>query len=203
MENLKSLPKLNISQHTLKSILTDPVLSEDTYFLFFTDSRDPTQSEPVVTATGIPAGWRFFWFNELTNEWFVNKVNEEDELIWGKIIDDKNLLTILKSEGWKINTSRVDVDISDPEFDTVYDVGDTDEEITVIFGLNANILAPAQANLLINSGTGYIVRGTALLSGIVATEQQTISKIIPAGSLFKFHEQSGTASIISVSRLSL
>jgi hypothetical protein len=84
--------------------LDDPVLTPYTNFFCFLADRDPTSSEPLVYQ-GYD-GLIIFWVNESTEQIFISMNNLATPLAWDKIITQSILLSVLKTLGWNINTSR-------------------------------------------------------------------------------------------------
>lgn len=185
--------------------MSDPVLVSNFPYIYFTCDRDPTSDEPVLDSSGLSgSGGYFFWWNQTTNNFFfcTNAVNTD--YLWQNITTSSNILTILDSSGWDINTSRSSSFRGSPEFNTSYTPSATnDTSVTVIVDLTSTLLTPGTVELQVNSGSGYTTKGESSISGISATIIGTINYIVPANSSYKLINSSGTASIVSIDELTM
>jgi hypothetical protein len=191
----KSIPKLNFKIEKLsKLLLDDPTLSDDTYFLFFTCDRDPTAYEPVVDGISIPTNWVYFWLNTSSGEISRNRVPTSGSMVWGKNVEDQNILSILSTLGWNINTNRAYSLRSSPAFGTEYTPSTTNDTQVI---LSETITLTGEIQAQVNSGSGYVVVGQSPVSG-------AITFIVPANAAYKIVSVSGLSnSIVSLAELTL
>lgn len=65
--------------------MSDPILVQQYFFPYFSCDRDPTSSEPVVTANTGSYSFLFFWYNTTENSVWYNTQNMEDDMKWNKL----------------------------------------------------------------------------------------------------------------------
>lgn len=185
--------------------MSDPVLVSNFPFIYFTCDRDPTANEPVLDSSGLSgSGGYFFWWNQTTNNFFycINAVTSN--YLWQEVATVSNVLSVISSSGWKINTSRSYSQRSSPAFNTVYTPNATnDVTVSCIVNVTSTLVTPGTVLFEINGGSGFITTGEASASGIAASIFSTITQIIPANSQYKLVNSSGTASIISIYELTM
>src|SRR6478736_4329160 len=87
--------------------MADPVLVYNASYIYFTCDRDPTGTEAIVSAAGIPSNWMFYWWNLSTNDVFVCQDGSASPLIWWKQATSLNIQDMLSASlGWELNTAR-------------------------------------------------------------------------------------------------
>lgn len=185
--------------------MANPVLVTNCTYIYFTCDRDPTGTEPIVSAVGIPSNWLFYWWNTITNDVFSCQNGSATPLVWWKHITSLNLASSVSSTlGWKINSSRSYSSVS-LAFATARTPSATNDTL-VIASLQANValLQTSTMNVQIDSGSGFTTISTLTFTGVVSTKTDTVSFIVPANAQYKLLS-SGTATntITSIFELSL
>lgn len=182
--------------------MSDPVLVNDygNAFLYYTCDRDPTSSEPL-TYNGY-SNLLMYWWNTTSGDIFQCVNNTSSSMIWQKICSSSNILSLISNSGWNINTSRSYSLRSSPSFSTSYTPSITnDTTVIAVLSLTSTLLTSATVEFQVNSGSGYITIGESSISGLAATNIQTITCFVPANSEYQLINSSGTASIVSLNEL--
>lgn len=180
--------------------LDDPVISPYP-FIYFTCDRDPTATES--TYSGYP-GLIYFWYNTTsTNVFCCTNSATAGALVWQEIAMPQNILAMLNTAGWNIDTARSYVQRSSPTFSTSYSPSATnDTQVLATISLTSTILTSAQVNIQINPGSGFVTLCEESLSGLAATSIRSVNFTVPAGSSYQLVNSSGTASITQIMELS-
>lgn len=93
---------------------------------------------------------------------------------------------------------------SSPAFNTSYLPSLTNNTmVSAVVSLSSTILLEGTVQFQIDTGSGFNTIGQSSISGIVATNIQTINCLVPAGANYKLVNSSGTASIISLNEIQL
>ena len=177
--------------------MSDPVL-QGYPFYYFTCDRDPTASEPLVFNDYSDFG--FFWWNTISNDFFRCVDDTEDALVWNKTVTDVNILNVIKSQGWNINTSRSYSLRSSPAFNTPYTPSLTNDTLVVaVVSLASTILTAGTVLFQVDN----VTISEASISGLAATEGSSMTCLVPANSSYQLVNSSGTSSIVSLNEISM
>lgn len=65
--------------------MSDPILVQQFFFPYFSCDRNPTSSEPVVTANTGGYSFLFFWYNTTDQTVWYNTQNIEDDMKWDEL----------------------------------------------------------------------------------------------------------------------
>lgn len=180
-------------------------------FLNYVCTIDPTDSEPDLPYLGYP--WLPLWWQTATstdgfetfttqNYWLCVD-NTADAMVWWRMVFDANILSVINSQGWKINTNRNYTPQSSPAFNTAYSPSSTNDfTIVASISLSSTLLTTATVEIQVNTGSGFSTIAQASLSGIDATFTQVVNFSVPAGASYKLVQSSGTSSsIVSIEQL--
>lgn len=205
------MPKiLHLDKVDMTTPTTDPQDGGFDTFLNYVATRDPTVDEPLLPYHGynfLPFWWQTVnsmddWATYTTSDFWLCVDNADEAMVWWRIVFDSNLLQILNEKGWQLNTARSYSNVSTPAFNTVYSPSSTnDTHVTAIVQLASTLLGSSTIQAQIDSGSGYVTRAEAGVSGVAATNIQTLSFICPANASYKLIASGGTTSIISINQL--
>lgn len=105
--------ELNFSELELITPTTDP---QDPGFdtqINYVSTRDPTVVEPLVYNgyPFLPLGWQTvttsdLWATYITTAFWLCVNNTPSAMVWWRMVFDANILSVLNTVGWNINTSR-------------------------------------------------------------------------------------------------
>jgi|SRR5882757_2312555 len=204
---------LDLSSLALTTPTTDPQDPGFDVFFNYICTRDPTASESTLPYLGYP--WLPLWwqtaasvddFSTFTTENFWLCVDgTADAMVWWKMVFDANILSVLDTQGWKLNTSRSYAPRSSPAFATSYTPSVTNDiQVLATLSLSSTLLTSAMIDIQIDNGTGFITIASGSLSGLAATDAKCFSFIVPANSTYKIISASGSSnSITSIYELTL
>lgn len=190
---------------------TDPQDGGFDTFLSYVATRDPTISEPLLPYHNYP--WLPFWWQNatstdsfstyITNSYWLCVDNTADVMIWWKMVFDANILAVLSTQGWQLNTARSYTPRSSPAFSAEYTPSATnDTYVTATLSLTSTLLVNATVELQVNSGSGYSTVDVAAVPNISATLPQCLKGIVPAGASYQLVQSSGSDStIVSINEL--
>lgn len=182
------------------SLSDDPVLSPYP-FIYFTCDRDPTVTEPVYIGY---QGLIFFWWNTTsTNLFCCTNSNTNGSLVWQEFAMPQNILSMINSAGWKINTARSYVQRTSPAFSTSYTPSTTnDTEVTISVSLTSTLITAATVNFQIDSGSGFItILPLSIPATSISPDIRGATLTVPPGSSYRLVQASGTSSIVSIYEL--
>ena len=182
----------------VKRSLDDPTFSES--FIYFYDTRAPNSSDDDYINT-IPFGTDFlvFWWDQSVNDLYQLTNWGNTQLVWQKLVTNLNILDIISTVGWQINTNRAYTQRTSPIFSTSYTPSTTNDTFVIAsFGLSDTLLSPVSLTVAV----GGVTIATVGLAGITATETGVISFQVPANSTYEFTVVSGSPTIVSVYELS-
>ena len=205
--------------------MSDPVLSSYPYY-YYTCDRDPTSSEPLIFSGYSLFG--FYWWNTISNDFFVCLNDTANSLVWQKIVSSTNISSYLSgiptspvsilnggtgattaqnalaNLGLKIGSNRSYSTRSSPAFSTPYTPSSTNDcFVMAVVNVVSTLVTPGTVLFQINDTGSYLTRGEASVSGVAASQFQTISAIVPVGKSYQLTNTSGTASIASINEISL
>ena len=185
--------------------MADPVLIHNASYIYFTDTRNPTGTEPIVSGYGIPSNWLFHWWNTSTNDIFYCQDGSATPLVWIKEVNSSNLAILLSSIGWHLNTSR---SYSSPSisFGTGRTPNVTNDTFVICnITMAITLLQNCTITVQVDAGSGYTTRSqTSLNVAAASTVGQSLSFIVPANSAYKLVSAgSGTNTIVSTMELTL
>ena len=117
-----------------------------------------------------------------------------------EIATSANVLSVLNNVGWNLNTSRSYSLRSSPAFSTYYTPSVTNDTLVcAIVSVTSTVLTAGTVLFQVNSETV----GEASITGLAATNIQTITSLVPANAEYQLINSSGTASIISINEVQL
>ncbi len=181
-----------------------PTLETGYWFGYWRDTRDPTATEAVPPMLVNVPNFLEIWWNQSSGEVFFCPDNTQDAMVWQKNITDANLSDALTSIGLNINTNRSYTTRSTPAFATNYTPSTTNDTFVVANISQTSVLLGSAA---VNAVIGGVTIANASLSGVAATQTNSLSFIVPANSTYQI-TQSATGvgasnSILSIRELSL
>lgn len=185
--------------------MANPVLVYNAAYIYFTCDRDPTATETIVSAVGIPANWLFYWWNTTTNDIFVCQNGSATPLVWWKQISSLNLAaTIGSSLGWHINSNRAYAPIT-LAFNTARTPSATNDTFVIVsVQMALALLQNSTVTAQVDSGSGFSTIATMTLSGQVLTDTKAFSFLVPANAQYKIISAgTGTNTITSINELSM
>jgi hypothetical protein len=200
-KNLSMIKKVFLKKINENNSLSDPTMSPySPEFFYYLCDRDPTNNEP--DCYGGYDGLIYFWWNTTTLDLFICTNNMDNtNLSWEKWTTSNNILTIL-AQTWGLNTSRGYVQRSSPAFSTSYTPSTTnDTQVIATVSLTSTLLATAQVNVQVNTGSGFVTIAENSLSGVAATTIRSVTFTVPANASYQLVSVSGTASITQVMEL--
>lgn len=174
--------------------------------------RDPTAAEPLIynNLPFLPLWWQTAtssdsWTTYTTQDFWLGVNNTTDAMVWWKMIFDVNILSVLDSQGWEINTPRSYAHRTSAAFNTSYTPSVTnDTQVLATVSLTSTLLTSATIDIEIDSGSGFVIVASGSLSGLAASDSKPFSFIVPANSAYKIVSASGASnSITSIYELSL
>jgi hypothetical protein len=121
-----------------------------------------------------------------------------------EIATSVNVLSVLNNAGWNLNTSRSYSLRSSPAFSTAYTPSVTNDTLVcAIVSVTSTVLTAGTVLFQVNSGSGFVTICEASITGLAATNIQTITCLVPANASYQLVNSSGTASIVSLNELQL
>ncbi len=182
-----------------------PSLVYSTQYIYFTNTVDPTGTEPVVSGFSLPANWLFYWWNTATNDIFYCVDATATPLVWIKEVNATNIAAVLLALGWKINTTRA---YTTPTltFNTPRTPNATNDtfvvaNVTMAITLLQNCTISAQ----IDSGSGYgVIAQCSLTVAAASTMGAALSFLVPANLPYKLVSSgNGTNTIVNAHELTM
>jgi hypothetical protein len=132
--------------------------------------------------------------------------NTADAMVWNRIVTDANILTVLDSAGWEINTSRGYVDESGWGFNTTRLPSITnDTAISFSATFTNTLLTTCTLNFQISADNITYVTIATLANLTEAVNSITLSAnpTVPAGYYYRLATSgSGTITLINLQELS-
>ncbi len=183
--------------------MSDPVVNiYGSAFIYYTCDRDPTSDEPLVYNNY--SDLLLFWWNTVTNNFFWCVDTTAENMIWINQINSNNLLSALVSIGLNINTPRSYTTRSTPAFDTSYTPSTTNDTFVVSNVSQTSVLLGSAA---VNVVIGGVTIANASLSGVAATQTNSLLFICPANSSYQLTQSvtgvGSSNSILSIRELLL
>lgn len=186
----------------VQNILDIPGFNEE--LAFFYDTRDPNSGDDSYV-NSLPFGTEFmcYWWNQTSGDIFQMTNWGNTPLVWTKFANNQNVLAMLNSAGWLINTSRSYSQRSSPAFSTSYTPSTTnDTQVIAVISLTSTVLLAAQVNIQVNTGSGFSTIAEEGLSGLAATSVRSITFTVPANASYQLVSVSGSTSITQIKELS-
>lgn len=185
--------------------MPSPTLIYNTQYIYFTNTVDPTATEPVVSSYSLPANFLFYWWNTATNDIFYCVDPSVPTLVWKKEVNSSNIAAVLLAFGWKINTAR---SYTTPAL--VFGTGRTpnatnDTFVIVNVTMAITLLQSCTISAQIDPGGGFVERARCSLNVAAAsTVGDALSFLVPAGSAYKVVSSgSGSNTIVSAQELTM
>jgi hypothetical protein len=193
----KLLSKLNSPKP-----LDSPVLISDYPYLYYVYAADPLPTS-TIDFYGYE-NFMFFWWNTVTNDVFYCIDDTEGALVWVKIAAPQNILAMINSQGWGINTPRaytlIVLALNTPR--TPSSSLDTFVACTVNSVLT--LLQSSTITAQVNTGAGYFTIATFANSGIAINATSSLSFMVPAAASYKIVVTgTGTNTITSLMELTM
>lgn len=184
--------------------MANPVLVYNASYIYFTCDRDPTTSEPIVSAAGIPSNWLFYWWNLTTNDIFVCQDGSASPLAWFKQANSANIASMIGSSlGWDLNTPRAYTPVT-LAFNTARAPSETNDVLVLAnISQTSTLIASSNITVQIDSGSGFEDKANLILSGVAASLTQCCTFLVPKGSSYKIIKSSGAGSIAAINEITL
>jgi hypothetical protein len=183
--------------------MSDPQIV-DTYgnvLIYYVCDRDPTPSEPLVYNNY--EYLLLFWWNTSTNSMFWSANTTADSMIWIEEASNANILSILDTLGWEINTNR---DYSSQTL--AVNTGRTpsatnDTNVTITFSHTSTLLTAATVTVDVNTSGSWVTIAQSGLSGLAATSTAVVTVLVPKNAQYRWTSSSGTNSVTSIYEISM
>lgn len=195
---------MSLKFEVIKKNLDDPNFSES--FGYFYDNRSPNSGDDdYVNSIGFGADFLVYWWDQSANTIYQLTNWGNSPLVWNEFVDNTNLLSLIASAGWQINTAR-NYSASGISLNSSRQPSITND-IFVVASINfVNTLlttTTVTVEVSSNNSTWTTAAQIADTTGVDSNKTPMISFVVPASYYYRLvGSGSGTITLVSCNELS-